>query len=205
MALANHRPPHLDPLVHAAAVPFAFVLTHPFMNGNGRLLRFLIHHCLGQSGRLPPQFLLPVSVAMEKYEAQYLQALTSFSKPARQLCRVTWSGDEHYGHEWAPGSDIWWRYMDLTECVEFTLTMAEAALDLHLRQEMEFLELFDRVARSINDRYDIRNSDLTTLIVIIFQSAGKLSNNRRKRFAERVPDEVLEAIEAEVWVAMQRG
>ncbi|GAB2741401.1 Fic family protein [Melaminivora jejuensis] len=204
MTLANRPPQQLDALIHAAVVSFAFVLIHPFMDGNGRLSRFLIHHCLGQSGRLPPQFLLPVSVAMKKHEAQYLQALSSFSKPARQLCRVTWAGDEHYSYDWAPQADIWFRYMDLTECVEFTLTMAEAALDMHLRQEVEFLELFDRVARGINDRYDLRSSDLTTLVVSIFQNEGRLSNNRRKRFAGRVPDEVLDAVEAAVQQAMQR-
>jgi Fic family protein len=39
----------------------SIVFIHPFMGGNGRLSRFLIQHCLGQSGRLPPQFLLPIS------------------------------------------------------------------------------------------------------------------------------------------------
>ena len=203
MALGNHRTQQLDPLVHAAVVSFAFVFIHPFMDGNGRLSRFLVHHCLGQSGRLPPQFLLPVSVAMKKHEAQYLQALTSFSKPARQLCRVTWAGDEHYSYEWAEGADTWFRYMDLTSCAEFALCMAEAALDTHLRQEVDFLGLFDRVARVINDRYDLRSSDLTTLIVTIFQNGGKLSNNRRKRFAERVQAHVLDAIEIAVSQAMQ--
>lgn len=184
-------------------VSFAFVFIHPFMDGNGRLSRFLIHHCLGQSGRLPPQFLLPVSVAMKKHEPQYLRALTSFSRPARQLCRVTWAGDEHYGYEWAAGADAWFRYMDLTECVQFTLEMAEAALDTHLRQEVDFLALFDRVSRFINDRHDVRSSDLTTLIVTIFQNGGKLSNHRRKQFAQRVPPQVLEAIETSVDRAMR--
>lgn len=81
MRLANRPPATLDPLVHAAVVSFAFVFIHPFMDGNGRLSRFLIHHCLGQSGRLPPGFLLPISVAMKKHEADYLQALTTFSQP----------------------------------------------------------------------------------------------------------------------------
>ncbi|MEY2682958.1 MAG: hypothetical protein RJA09_102 [Pseudomonadota bacterium] len=105
MQLANHPPAKLDPLVHAAVVSFAFVFIHPFMDGNGRLSRFLLHHCLGQSGRLPPQFLLPISVAMNKHEADYLQALTTFSKPARQLCQVTWGGDDHYVFDWMPGAD----------------------------------------------------------------------------------------------------
>lgn len=201
--LANQRPAQLDALVHAAVVSFAFVFIHPFMDGNGRLSRFLIHHCLGQSGRLPPQFLLPISVAMKKHEAAYLQALTTFSKPARQLCQVMWAGDEHYTYAWAQGADIWFRYMDLTEQVSFLLAMAEASLATHLRQEVAFLALFDRVKNHINARHDLRGSDLATLIVTIFQNGGVLSSNRRKRFAERVQPHVLDATAQAVNRAMQ--
>ena len=203
MRLTNQRPPELDPLVHAAVVSFAFVLIHPFMDGNGRLSRFLIHHCLGQSGRLPPQFLLPISVAMKKHEADYLQALTTFSKPARQLCQVTWGGDEHYSYDWAAEADTWFRYMDLSDAAAFTLAMAQASLDTHMRQEVDFLALFDRVKRHINERHDLRGSDLANLIVTIFQNGGTLSNNRRKRYADRVQDHVLDAVEQAVSRAMQ--
>lgn len=203
MRLANQQPNTLDPLVHAAVVSFAFVFIHPFMDGNGRLSRYLIHHCLGQSGRLPPHFLLPISVAMKKHEAEYLQALTSFSQPARQLCQVSWAGDEHYSYDWVPEADTWFRHMDLTEAVTFTLAMAEASLDTHMRQEVEFLGLFDRVKRHINDRFDLRGSDLATLIVTIFQNGGTLSNNRRKRYADRVQAHVLDAVEIAVARAMR--
>ena len=189
--------------MHAAVVSFAFVLIHPFMDGNGRLSRFLVHHCLGQSGRLPPQFLLPISVAMKKHEAEYLQALSAFSQPARQLCQVTWAGDDHYAYDWVDGADVWFRAMDLTDSVVFTLSMAEVSLETHLRQEVEFLALFDRVERHINGRHDLRGSDLATLIVTIFQNGGSLSNNRRKRYAERVQAHVLDAIENAVGRAMQ--
>lgn len=204
MRLSNQRPAGLDALVHAAVVSFAFVFIHPFMDANGRLSRFLIHHCLGQSGLLPPQFLLPVSVAMKKHEADYLQALTAFSKPARQLCQVTWAGDDHYLYDWAQGADVWFRYMDLTEAVAFTLDMARASLDIHMRQEVAFLGLFDQVKRDIDERYDLRGSDLATLILTAFQSGGTLSNNRRKRYADRVQPEVLDAIEQAVQQAMER-
>jgi hypothetical protein len=189
--------------VHAAVVSFAFVFIHPFMDGNGRLSRFLLHHCLGQSGLLPPQFLLPVSVAMKKHEAQYLQALTAFSKPARELCRVTWAGDEHYAYDWRPDADAWFRYMDLTDAAVFTLDMAAASLDTHMRQEVAFLGLFDQVKRHIDARHDLRGSDLATLIITTFQNGGTLSQNRRKRFADRVQPHVLDAVEAAVSRAMQ--
>lgn len=198
MHLANRRPPNVDALVHAAVVSFGFVLIHPFMDGNGRLSRFLVHHCLGQSGALPAGFLLPISVAMKKHEQRYLDALIAFSKPARALCDVTWAGDEHYSYQWRANADIWFRTMDLTEGVQCMVDMAQTALDLHLKQEVEFLGLFDDVARHINARHDLRGSDLATLIVSIYQNGGRLSKNRRKRFAERVLPVVLDDIESTV-------
>ncbi|AVP56424.1 hypothetical protein [Pulveribacter suum] len=68
---------------------------------------------------------------------------------------------------------------------------------------MDFLALFDRVSLFINDRHDVRSSDLTTLIVTIFQNGGKLSNHRRKQFAQRVPLQALDAIETGVSRAMR--
>lgn len=203
MALANQRPAALDALVHAAVVSFAFVFIHPFMDGNGRLSRFLLHHCLGQTGLLPPQFLLPVSVAMKRHEAHYLQALTAFSKPARQLCQVSWAGDEHYRYEWRADADPWFRYMDLTDAAAFTLDMAEASLGTHMRQEVAFLGLFDAVKRHIDARHDLRGSDLSNLIVTIHQNGGILSQGRRKRYAGRVQTQVLDAVERAVHRAMQ--
>jgi dsDNA-binding SOS-regulon protein len=140
---------------------------------------------------------------MKKHEAEYLQALTAFSKPARELCQVKWAGDEHYSYDWKPEADIWFRTMDLTESVAFTLAMAQVSLDTHMRQEVEFLGLFDRVQRHINERHDLRGSDLATLIVTIFQNGGTLSNKRRKRYADRVQPHVLDAIEEAVGLAMQ--
>lgn len=49
----------------------------------------------------------------------------------------------------------------------------------------------------------LRGSDLANLIITIFQNGGTLSNNRRKRYADRVQAHVLDAIEEAVRRAMQ--
>jgi hypothetical protein len=139
---------------------------------------------------------------MKKHESAYLQALSGFSRPARQLCRVGWAGDEYYTYDWVDGADLCFRYMDLTDAAVFTLDMAEAALDTHMRREVAFLALFDRVKGHIDTHHDLRGSDLATLIVTAFQNGGALSNNRRKRFADRVEGHVLDAIEQAVRRAM---
>jgi Fic family protein len=84
MAFANAAPRFVDPIVAASVLSFGFVYIHPFMDGNGRLSRFLFHQALCQSGRLEKGLLLPVSVAMKRNEADYLAALQQFSRLARE-------------------------------------------------------------------------------------------------------------------------
>ena len=191
-------------MVHAAVVSFGFVFIHPFMDGNGRLSRFLVHHCLGQSGQLPKAFVLPVSVALKRNEDDYLEALSSFSRPARELCRVGWLGGDTYTYDWEAHAPAAFRYPDMTACVEFTLRMAKAALEHDLGRETQFLADFDRVYRAIDDRFDVRGQDLANLIVFAFEQGGTLPKKRRKQYAVRVAEETLDAIEAEVLRSLGR-
>jgi fido (protein-threonine AMPylation protein) len=86
MRFANEAPSQIDPLIAAGIISFGFVLLHPFMDGNGRLSRFLIHQALCRAGALENGLLLPMSVAMKSQEIHYLEALQSFSRPARDFC-----------------------------------------------------------------------------------------------------------------------
>jgi len=195
IALANEPHERVPALVQAALVSFAFVYIHPFMDGNGRLSRFLVHHCLGQSGQLPKGFVLPISVAMKRHESEYLDALTSFSRPARELCQVMWVAGDDYTYDWKPDADLAFRYMDITECAAFTLWMARESLRHDLQRETQWLADFDHVFSAIDEQYDIRNDYLANLIVFAFDQGGKLSSKRRKQYAEKVRPEILDAIE----------
>ena len=207
MDLANRKPQELDPLVHAAIVSFGFVFIHPFMDGNGRLSRFLIHHCLGQSGALPRAVVLPVSVAMKRHEDEYLQALVDFSAPARELCEVLWAGDEDYFFTWKPHADEAFRFMDLTAAAEFTLSMAQVALEQDLLRQAQWLGDFDAIYKQIKHDHDVRDADLSTLIAIALQNGGAISRGKRKTYADRVPVRVFEAIDAlcTARLAIRRG
>lgn len=194
LVFANALPKTIDPLVAAAIASFGFVFIHPFMDGNGRLSRFLFHYALCQSGRLANGLLLPVSVAMKRNEAAYLNALQSFSTPMRRCWEVRWLSDERYDFRFQ-GDEALYRYWDATQVVEFSLGMARQALEKDLREETEFLDRFDRVYREIDDRFDVRGNVLTTLIIAALQNNGKVSKNRRKQFQLTVPAPVFDAIE----------
>ena len=182
MAMANSAiQSGIDPLVLGSLVSFAFVFAHPFMDGNGRLSRFLFHRVVCASGMLPSGMVLPVSVAMKRNENRYLAALQSFSKPTREAWSVTWIDGNDFDLEFKGQPEIY-RYWDATHCAEFGLQMAQEALDKDLRGESEFLARFDRVYKAVNDTIDMNGNDLALLVRFAVQNGGQLSLNRIKQF-----------------------
>lgn len=187
----------LDPVMAASIASFGFVFIHPFMDGNGRLSRFLFHKVLCQSGQLGEGMLLPVSIAMKHHEAQYLQVLRDFSRPARDLVRVRAIGEGDYEFSFGADDKIF-RYWDATACVEFGLRMAKEALEVELRNESNFILHFDAVRREIDERFDLRGSTLATLVSIALTNGGTISKNKRRRYAEEVSEAAYLAIEEKV-------
>ncbi len=203
LRMANTLPKQIHPVIAASVTSFGFVFLHPFMDGNGRLSRFLFHQQLCLSGQMQKGQLLPVSVAMKASEAKYLAALQAFSKPARALWSVQWIAGHDYDFRFN-GSDAIYRYWDATQCAEFGLEMAEEALNTHLRHEVNYLMCFDAVRRAVNDRYDVRETILHHLINGCLDLNGVVSKNLRKRYVDRVDDVVFDFIETEAKKALEQ-
>jgi fido (protein-threonine AMPylation protein) len=194
VAFANNPPKEVDPIVTASIASFGFVYIHPFMDGNGRLGRFLFHQALCQSGKLEKGLLLPVSVAMKRNEEEYLSVLRQYSRPARELWAVRWIDEEQYDLQFKGNSSIY-KYWDATKCVEFGYKMAEQALEVELRNETEFLARYDRVLKAVDQRFDVRGSTLSSLVRLCLDNNDTLSKNRRKQFVGRVPEDAFDFIE----------
>ncbi|MEJ2579679.1 MAG: Fic family protein [Kineosporiaceae bacterium] len=67
----------LPPLVQAGLVHAQFETIHPFMDGNGRTGRALIHVVLRRRG-LAPAYVPPISVVLAATRGDYIQGLTAF-------------------------------------------------------------------------------------------------------------------------------
>ncbi len=195
MQFANNAPAEIDPLVAAGVSSFGFVFLHPFMDGNGRLSRFLIHLALCRSGALDNGLLLPVSVAMKHGEQRYLEALQDYSKAMLQFWKIRWVDLDDVALTFE-GHESVYRYWDATAQVAFTLEMARQALEVELREEAQFLENYDAVVRAVNARYDVRGSELAKLVMMCLSNNGVVSRNRRKQFENIVQGEVFDFIEA---------
>lgn len=194
MALGNNAVAHIDPLIVAGIISFGFVLLHPFMDGNGRLSRFLIHQTLCRAGALENGLLLPVSVAMKREERLYLETLQAFSRPAREFWDVRWIDQGNLAFNFT-GHPAIYRFWDATPGVRFTLDMAKRALEVELREETIFLENYDKVVKAVDERYDVRGSDLSNLVMMCLSQKGTVSKHRRKQYQYAVSEEVFDYIE----------
>lgn len=195
LALANRRDDHIPPLVLGSLVSFGFVFAHPFMDGNGRLSRFLFHKMACRDAGLPNGLVLPISTAMARHEDRYLRALCSFSAPARELWTVAKVSDLEYDCTFDGSPEIY-HYWDATRCVQFGLEMAKEALQHDLLTEVEFLGQFDRVYTRVNKAIDMNNNLMNTLVQLLVKNQGRLSNNKRKMFAAKgYPEAVLDEAE----------
>lgn len=193
--MANTLHTQVNPLVAASVVSFAFVFAHPFMDGNGRLSRFLFHRTLAQSGKLEADTVLPVSMAMKRHEREYLKALQSFSVPSRGMWNVRWLDGDQFDFRLSGNGTIY-RYWDATPVVAFGLDMAKEALRHDLQSEVKLLSIYDAMIHRMEREYDIRNSDLSILALSCIQNGGIVSNNRRKQFHATVPEPAFAALEA---------
>jgi Fic family protein len=68
---------HLPPLVQAAIVHAQFETIHPFVDGNGRTGRALIHVVLRRRG-LAPSYVPPISVFLASKRAWYIEGLVHY-------------------------------------------------------------------------------------------------------------------------------
>jgi len=186
----------INPICLASAISYGFVFVHPFMDGNGRLSRCLIHHGMNKAKEMPQNLILPISVAMKNNESDYLKSLKGFSIPARKLCNVTWIDQDDFRFDWESNADLFFRYPDLTEQTVFIMDMTQYTLTELLESEIQFLKMYDKVYAEVNEQYDVRNKVLASLVTIALKSNGSVSNKKRKKYADYISNEALEFLES---------
>lgn len=213
LAMAN-AVDDVPPLIKAALVSFGFVFLHPFMDGNGRLSRLLIHHVLQAKGVLPAiqgaPAILPLSVVMKQQESAYLHTLESFSKPARALWDVRFIDQDQFAFDFRSTPMIYGHWAG-DAAAAFVTQCARTAWQQCLVDEAQYLRAYDRAYADIDKRFELPDRTINLLIQWIRQNGGKLSARHRSadelkyrlteedmNAIERLVDEAFEAPAAEV-------
>lgn len=201
-AFVNDQTRCRDILVKAACASFGFVYLHPFMDGNGRLHRFLIHHALARSGGLPDSAILPVSAVMLKRISEYFDVLTGFSRPVTALWDYRRTESEPVVLR-SPGSRPY-RFFSADREVAFLHEMIRAAVAEEIPRELAWLRGYDEAFETLDRELDLPQNELARLIRMAYSNGAVLSRHRRKQHSH-LPDAVLDRIEAVVRQAFDWG
>lgn len=201
ISFINDSQRRIDPLIKVACAAFGFVYLHPFMDGNGRLHRFLMHHALGQALPSAAARIVPVSAVILKNLREYQAVLAGFSRPTTRLWDYLRSDIEPLVTR-SPGGRPY-RFFDATREVAFLHKMIRLAVEQEIPRQMVWLKGYDRAQQSLQAAFDLPNKDIAALIRMIESNEGKLSQHRRKQYAH-LPETVLDRIEACVRRAFNR-
>lgn len=183
----------IDPVLAAAAVAFAFVFVHPFADGNGRIHRYLIHHMLIEAGFTPPGVLFPVSAAIVRDRIAYDAALECFSRAI--MPHLDW-GWRDGGSEEGPvlvvrnRTDHLYRYFDATPQAEYLYGCVIDTVRRDLREEVLFVEVFDRAMTGVMDRIDMPNRKAALLVRLVMENGRIGREKRTKLFPELTEAEI---------------
>ena len=106
-------------MAKTASSSFGFVFLHPFIDGNGRINRFLIHQIFSVNGLTPDGFVLPVSAVILSKKSDYFSTLEAFSRPLKAFVSFDPENPSIPAEENDP---IYYRYFDATPQSNFLET-----------------------------------------------------------------------------------
>ena len=173
----------IDPVVQAAVAAFGFVFIHPFLDGNGRLHRVLIHHVLSRLRFTPPGTLFPVSAVILQRRGEYDAALESISRPMMQLIDHEETAD---GSVTVKGETIrLYQYLDYTRLAEALWSWIEQTVRSELKEELEFVRKYRTARAELAELIDLPDSRMNLLVRIVVNGRGRISKAKRaSQFAD---------------------
>ncbi len=185
----------MDAVGLAAAVAFGFVFIHPFIDGNGRLHRYLIHQVLSVSGFTPHGIILPVSAVILANLDRYNAVLEQFSAP--MLGRTKYNPETPALQ--AEGNDaLYFRFFDATDQAAFLFWALDRTVEEDLETEVNYLLGYDLAFKRLNERFDWPGHTLDTFINVVAQNEWKLSKSKRKAHFDQLADEEIVEFEGVV-------
>jgi len=191
-----------DSVVHAAAIAFGFVFIHPFMDGNGRLHRYLIHEELSALDFTPKGIVLPVSAFILAHVDEYVKVLEGFSKP--RLLRTEF--EPQLPDIEARGNDpVYFRFFDATPQAMFLYRALESTVTHDLRDEINYLIGLDRARAALRNEIDWPAQSLDLFINLVRQNDGSLSRTKRRSQFEWMTDAEIARFTPLVNEAFERG
>jgi len=180
-----------DAVLTAAMIAFGFVFIHPFVDGNGRLHRYLIHHILAGKKFSNQGVIFPVSASILNHIDDYRKTLEEFSGPLLEL--IEWKTTIDHNVEVLNNTIDYYRYFDATPQAEFLYACVEDTITNVIPAEVKYLQGYDEMKYYLDNSFEMPDKMVALLVRFLENNQGKLSKRaRKKEFGLLTDAEVLE-------------
>lgn len=168
-----------DAVLAAAMIAFGFVFIHPFVDGNGRIHRYLMHHVLLRKGYVPNGMIFPVSSIILNHLDEYRKVLETFSIP--RLDFIEWSPDDRNNVQIHNETIGLYQYFDATRQAEFLYSCVRETIEQTIPEEVEYLEKYDQMKDYLDNVFEMPDKTVALLIRFLEQGNGRLSEWAKKK------------------------
>lgn len=192
LANAEQKTRGLSPVVRAAIVAFGFVFIHPFLDGNGRIHRYLIHDILIRDGFVDKDVFISISAHLVNYLPEYNAALEAYSRPLMKRIQFT-RGEKGKLIITNPAEvNTYYLYPDITAQTTFLAKAISETIRQDIADELYFLDRYDELIKEIQQVLDMPDKRINDMIIFIHQNKGIFPNRRKKYFPEITETEIHE-------------
>ena len=178
-----------NPVLAATKIAFGFVFIHPFVDGNGRIHRYVIHHLLAAMKYSPQGIIFPVSAAILERIVDYQRVLENYSHPLLDF--IEWEKTEKNNVKVLNDTIDFYRYFDATPQAEFLFECVDSTIHQTIPAEVNYLQKYDEMKLWLDDHFQMPDNMVALLIRFLEQNQGTLSKRvREKEFVTLNPEEV---------------
>ena len=184
----------MDPVLVAAAIAFGFVFIHPFVDGNGRLHRYIIHHVLSKTGYTEQEIIFPISASILTHIKDYAKSLESYSHPILNF--IDWKPSKNNNVEIFNDTIDYYRYFDATTQAEFLFQCVNDTMVNIIPNEVEYLKKYDVFKQFLDNKYEMPDNMISLIVGFLEQGNGILSERSRKKEFSVLTQKEVKEIEA---------
>jgi Fic family protein len=180
---------NLDPVIVASVFAFGFVFIHPYVDGNGRLHRYIIHHILAKMDYSQQGMIFPVSASILNHIRDYNKVLKSYSHPILEF--IDWKPSLNYNVAIQNDTIDYYRYFDATIQTEFLYDCVQDTIINIIPNEVDYLAKYDEFKNYLDEVYEMPDDMVSLLLRFLEHGDGVLSKRAlKKEFTELRASEI---------------
>lgn len=167
------------PILTATKIAFGFVFIHPFVDGNGRIHRYLIHHLLASTKYSPQGIIFPVSATILERIDDYRKVLENYSHPILDF--IDWEKTKSNNVNVLNDTIDYYRYFDATPQAEFLFECVDTTIHKTIPEEVAYLQKYDEMKLWLDDHFQMPDNMVALLIRFLEQNNGTLSKRAQEK------------------------